>query len=288
VPVADRDRRYGTLRVVCRDGVPLQPWQQPLLEAVAAQLATALNLQARIRESRRLVLHEERGILARELHDSLAQSLSYLKIQAVRLETALNGQGGAPLPSPAAILAEMREGISSAYRQLRELLTTFRLRIGGEGLAAALAETVDEFRLRAELRITVADRLAAGDLSPNEEVHLLQIVREALFNAARHAGAAHVRLQLESAAASGEVHVEVTDDGVGLDTDPGRAPGNDSGSEPDRRAHYGLTIMRERAASLGGSLQIEPGAAGGTVVRLRFLPRSRASAGVRGREPRAR
>ncbi|WP_462322568.1 type IV pili methyl-accepting chemotaxis transducer N-terminal domain-containing protein [Halochromatium sp.] len=263
VPVADQDHRYGTLRVAYRDGAPLESWQQPLLEALAAQLATALNLQGRIRESRRLVLHEERSSLARELHDSLAQSLSYLKIQAVRLEAALNGQGAESAPAPVVILAELREGISSAYRQLRELLTTFRLKIGGEGLSAAVTETVDEFRLRTGLEIAVEDRLVAGDLSPNEEVHLLQIVREALSNAARHARAAHVRLRLLSDAASGEVGVEVSDDGVGLDTNPGR-PG-----------HYGLTIMRERAASLGGTLQIEPGVAAGTVVRLRFPPRSR-------------
>ncbi|MCF8004581.1 MAG: type IV pili methyl-accepting chemotaxis transducer N-terminal domain-containing protein, partial [Chromatiaceae bacterium] len=216
VAVADQDRRYGTLRVVCRDGVPLESWQQPLLEALATQLATALNLQSRIRESRRLVLHEERSILARELHDSLAQSLSYLKIQAMRLDGAIKAPAANGQPSPEAILGELREGINSAYRQLRELLTTFRLKIDGQGLRAALAQTIDEFRARGDLVIRLDDQLPPGLLSPNEEVHVLQIVREALSNATRHARARTLKVRLDVDADSQAVRVEIRDDGCGI------------------------------------------------------------------------
>jgi two-component system nitrate/nitrite sensor histidine kinase NarX len=259
--VADQGQRYGTLRVLPAGDAGLEPWQVPLLESLASQLANALNLQGRLRQGRRLLLHEERSILARELHDSLAQSLSYLKIQAARLDAALNGKARHGAASPEAIVAEMREGISSAYRQLRELLTTFRLRIGGEGLGAALTETVEEFRRRADLDIAVDDRLPDGLLSPNEEVHVLQIVREALSNAVRHARAAHLSLMLEAHRHTGEVVVQVSDDGIGLE------------ATQVRRGHYGLTIMRERAASLGGSLDVGPATPRGTSVRLRFRSR---------------
>jgi two-component system nitrate/nitrite sensor histidine kinase NarX len=282
VAVADQDRRYGTLRVVCRDGLTLESWQQPLLEALAAQLATALNLQGRIRESRRLVLHEERSILARELHDSLAQSLSYLKIQAMRLDAAIKVDGGIKgdgeikadgaaialatngQPSPEAILGELREGINSAYRQLRELLTTFRLKIDGQGLRAALAQTIDEFRDRGDVIITLKDQLPPGLLSPNEEVHVLQIVREALSNATRHARASHLRVRLDVEADSERVQVEICDDGCGLR------------STVPQRGHYGLSIMRERACSLGGELSLDSEAGKGARVLLRFRSRSRA------------
>ncbi|MBK5940968.1 type IV pili methyl-accepting chemotaxis transducer N-terminal domain-containing protein [Halochromatium roseum] len=276
VAVADQDRRYGTLRVVCRDGLTLESWQQPLLEALAAQLATALNLQGRIRESRRLVLHEERSILARELHDSLAQSLSYLKIQAMRLDAAIKGDaaikanGTAKAPaangqsSPEAILGELREGINSAYRQLRQLLTTFRLKIDGQGLRAALAQTIDEFRDRGDLIITLEDQLPPGLLSPNEEVHVLQIVREALSNATRHARARHLKVHLDADADSELVQVEICDDGCGIR------------STAPQRGHYGLSIMRERACSLGGELSLDSEAGKGARVLLRFRSRSRA------------
>ena len=215
-------------------------------------------------EGRRLALHEERGILARELHDSLAQSLSYLKIQAARLEAALGeprAAAGRGLPAPVEILTEMREGIGSAYRQLRELLTTFRLRIDGRGLTNALAETVAEMRQRSETQIELDDRLPAGLLSPNEEVHVMQIIREALSNVARHAEAGHCWIRLDRAA--GEVQVSITDDGKGL-----------GGGAPER-GHYGLTIMRERALSLGGEIQIENAPPHGTRIRLAFHPRER-------------
>ena len=284
-PVADQHRCFGTLRVLPRPGRRLATWQQPLLEAVAGQMATALNLQSRMRESRRLMLHEERSILARELHDSLAQSLSYLKIQAARLDVALRDpsrQAGADDDlsaspgrradhegaSPTEILAELRTGISSAYRQLRELLTTFRLKMDGRGLADALADTAQEFRARSHLDITLDDRLPIGLLSPNEEVHVLQITREALSNVVRHARAQRCLVGLT--AHGDRVEIIITDDGVGLR------------SERRGHGHYGMTIMRERAASLGGWLEIDSPPSGGFRVRVGFSPRG---IGQRGDDP---
>jgi len=286
-PVADQHRCFGTLRVLPRPGRRLAAWQQPLLEAVAGQMATALNLQSRMRESRRLMLHEERSILARELHDSLAQSLSYLKIQAARLDVALrdaSARAGADDDlspparkraeyegaSPAEILAELRFGISSAYRQLRELLTTFRLKMDGRGLANALAETAQEFRDRSHVDIALDDRLPIGLLSPNEEVHVLQITREALSNVVRHARAQRCRVSL--AAHADRVEIIITDDGIGLR------------SERRGHGHYGMTIMRERAASLGGWLEIDSPPSGGLRVRVGFPPRG---IGQGGDEPAA-
>ncbi|NEV63100.1 type IV pili methyl-accepting chemotaxis transducer N-terminal domain-containing protein [Thiorhodococcus minor] len=270
-PVRDQGRSFGTLRVAFRPHKAPETWQQPLLESLAAHLATALNLMSRMHEGRRLALHEERSILARELHDSLAQSLSYLKIQAARLDAALREAGDradsergasadSALPPPAVILSEIREGISSAYRQLRELLTTFRLRIVGQGLANALAETVQEFRERSDVEISFDDQVPSGLLSPNEEVHVMQIIREALSNVVRHAEARRCTIRLETDA--DRIRVSIADDGKGL------------GAKAAGRGHYGMTIMRERALTLGGSLDIES-AGSGASVHLSFRPRGR-------------
>jgi two-component system nitrate/nitrite sensor histidine kinase NarX len=268
------------LRVLAAPGERLESWQRPLLESLASHLATALALQDRMRESRRLVLHEERSILARELHDSLAQSLAYLNIQAARLDAVLRAAdapatgrasaAGSRSPStPAEILAEMRTGIASAYRQLRELLTTFRLKMDEAGLGSAVAETVREFEARGALRIRLRDRLPPALLTANEEVHVLQIIREALSNVLRHARARACHVML--GAADGSVCVVVSDDGVGPEA------GGDI-TRPDRdggaAVHHGTSIMRERARSLGGSLAIGPRMGGGTRVLLRFPARA--------------
>jgi two-component system nitrate/nitrite sensor histidine kinase NarX len=261
-PVRDREERFGVLLVDLPAGQDLAPWQQRLLAALAGHIGTALSLQRRMRESRRLILHEERSILARELHDSLAQSLSYLKIQVTRLAAALDDQ--ADPAKPHEILRELREGISSAYRQLRELLTTFRLKMDDRGLGRALEETVQEMRARSSVDIRLDSRLPPNLLSPNEEIHVLQIVREALSNVIRHADArrADVRLRLDDEG----VEVEVRDDGRGY------VP------PTDQVRHYGLTIMRERTLSLDGELTLLSPPEGGTLVRLRFRHRSAGAA----------
>lgn len=275
-PLRDRHQEFGALWVALGPDCRLEPWQQPLLESLAGQLATALNLEGRMHERHRLALHEERSILARELHDSLAQSLSYLKIQTARLEAVLRapaGRGEASVPTPDEILIEIRDGINRAYRQLRELLTTFRLKIDGQGLTNALAGTVREYGERGGLEIALVDRLGPGLLSPNEEVHVIQIIREALSNVVRHAEANRCEIQLDSI--GGEVVVLITDNGKGLTMPPAGC------------GHYGMTIMRERALILGGGLQIESPivAGGGTRVRLQFRPRGLDLGGMPSREP---
>jgi two-component system nitrate/nitrite sensor histidine kinase NarX len=156
------------------------------------------------------------------------------------------------------VLEELREGLNSAYRQLRELLTTFRLRIEGEGLAAALQTTVTEFSDRGGIPVTLEVHLAGCTLSPNEEIHALQIMREALSNVINHARAhqAEVKVLCNS---DGSVSATVVDDGIGIRQAAGAH-------------HYGMTIMEERAKNLGGHLTIENLPALGTRVTLHFMP----------------
>jgi len=263
-PVGDQDQRFGVLLVDMGDSETLETWQQRLLAAVAGHIGTAIDLQQRMRESRRLALHEERGILARELHDSLAQSLSYLKIQVTRLAAALNDPSDRMTPQ--GVIEELREGINSAYRQLRELLTTFRLKMDDRGLRRALQDTVQEFRARSAVDIILDNQLPSSLLSPNEEIHVLQIVREALSNVVRHAKASQARITLRRVGES--VDVAIIDNGRGLE------------ARPERAYHYGLTIMRERSESLNGELTLTSPPGGGTRVALRFRHRSALAQGT--------
>ncbi|OYX29732.1 MAG: histidine kinase [Hydrogenophilales bacterium 32-62-9] len=266
LPLMDTEQHYGVLQLEMPLGKELAPWQTQLLDALSRHIGIAIGTARRAEQSRRLSLLEERAALARELHDSLAQSLAYMKIQVSRLKPLL------PAPDPAQtqpgaggaageVLDELREGLNSAYRQLRELLTTFRLRIEGEGLAAALETTVAEFSSRGDIPIALEAHLAGCTLSPNEEIHALQIVREALSNVLNHAQAkqAEVKVLCNS---DGSVSATIIDDGIGVQQSAGVH-------------HYGMTIMDERAKHLGGQLSVENLPAAGTRVTLHFMPTAR-------------
>jgi two-component system nitrate/nitrite sensor histidine kinase NarX len=263
LPLRDTEQDYGVLQLEMPPGRELAPWQTQLLDALSRHIGIAIGTARRTEQSRRLSLLEERAALARELHDSLAQSLAYMKIQVSRLKPLLPAAspGQANSGEAGEVLAELREGLNSAYRQLRELLTTFRLRIEGEGLAAALQTTVAEFAARGNIPIALDVHLAGCTLTPNEEIHALQIVREALSNVLNHAQASQAQVNA-SCEGDGSVLATVTDDGIGV-------------HQPAGAHHYGMTIMEERAKHLGGQLTVENLPTSGTRVTLHFTPSSR-------------
>lgn len=266
-PMNRDQRHYGVL--VCRmgQGKALAPWQQRLLQSVADQIAMALSLQAEEDNARRLSLAQERTVIARELHDSLAQALSYLKIQVTRLNRALDKNDRKTLDD---VSRELHEGLSSAYRQLRELLTTFRLKVDGPGLLGALQTSVKQLSEQTDMQIELDYQLESLPLTPNEEIHLLQIVREATQNALHHSQGQKVGIHIERQ--QNRVSVVIEDDGVGLPDNPGKVN------------HYGLAIMRERSTSLGGQLTVANHSGGGARVEFSFAPDCLRRASVFARE----
>jgi two-component system nitrate/nitrite sensor histidine kinase NarX len=254
VPIRDQAQQYGILLVGLPEGMELEDWQRRLLETVASHIAMAINRSRQSSRNRMLSLLEERSVIARELHDSLAQSLSYLKIQVSLLEKTLDTTDNDKVYETT---NKLRDGLNSAYRELRELLTTFRLGISEEGLSRAIEDTVREFNERGNVEITLENRIANCIFSPNEEIHTMQIVREALSNIVQHAKAtkANVSLQCDL---DGEVTVEIEDNGIGMP------------EISQLEHHYGLPIMRERAQGLDGILHIGPSNLGGTAVKLTF------------------
>jgi two-component system, NarL family, nitrate/nitrite sensor histidine kinase NarX len=255
IPLNDGSRDLGLMPLTLDPGRALSPAELQLLTTVGRHIGSSLATVRRNDELRRLALLEERSAIARELHDSLAQALSYLKIQVTRLQAQLDRQ--APDEETQAVVDELRNGLSTAYRQLRELLTTFRLRIEGTSLIAAFEAAIADFEKRSGLTVAYANHLRGFELDANAGIHVLQVVREALANVERHAKAQHVWLELKRDEA-GRINVRIDDDGVGIPDGP--APTH----------HYGLVIMQDRAASLGGSLAITRRPEGGTRVELVF------------------
>lgn len=258
VPLASPSGWLGILILETEANHYFDDTELQLFEVTGQMLALSMGFQAREQESRRVALLEERAVIARELHDSLAQSLSYMKFQLARLQTNFGShliESGADT-----IVNDMREGLDNAYRELRELLTTFRVQMDVRGLDHVLEEAIEEFSQRSSLNITLDNRLQECRLSVNEEFHLLHVVREALSNIVRHSGAKRVTIALVLQS-SGEVMVTIDDDGKGCTFDEAKPH------------HYGLAIMTERAYCLGGTIEVLPRRRGGTRVKLLFRPK---------------
>lgn len=233
-------------------------WQKQLLQGMADIIATAIELdQKRIGENR-LVIVEERAVIARELHDSLAQSLSYLKVQMSLLTRKMQKQ--VPQTQVEDTIDDIKDGLNNAYSQLRELLTTFRLKLDDPSIKNALASTVTEFSAKCQHNIDFNYQLPANYLSANQEIHLLQIVREALSNIHRHADAtlAGVTISLKDI----KVMVKIWDNGKGLP--------ELSIEQASKQGHFGLGIMQERAKSLDTQIHIGNREHKGTVISFEF------------------
>lgn len=255
-PITSQGHNFGDLRAHYEDGHAPQNWERELIGALTNLIGTALSLERQREQDNRLLLLDERTTIARELHDSLAQALSYMKLQVSRLQTLIRrGESPEQLEQ---VSEELREGLNNAYRQLRELLTTFRLQIQEGGLEQALEETAREFAARGSFHVQLHCESLPLSLTATEQIHLLQIAREALSNCARHARASNAWIYLRQV--NNAIELLIEDDGCGI------TPGFDT------HQHHGLTIMQERARSLQGHLHIGRGESGGTCISLGFQP----------------
>jgi len=252
VPLQQDDEQTGALRWQSEQTRP----RQALMQSLGNMLSRAIWIWQTQKQVQQMLLIEERATIARELHDSLAQALSFLRIQFTLLRRALGGSNS----EAQSIIADVDRTLSDAYRQLRELLATFRLTIEQADLVAAMQAMIASLQEQVTAKISFSFQPGLETLDAQQQVHLLQIAREAVLNAIRHADAATISVRYERNAA-GEHLLTVTDDGVGIATT----------EEP--QGHYGLTTMSERAARLAGELTIQAQARG-TQVALRFPPQS--------------
>lgn len=230
--------------------------------ALTNLISTAMFLLQQRQHEHQIILLEERATIARELHDSLAQSLSYLKIQVSILEKKLN-KTHCDSPEIATVtdsISKIKDGLTSAYQQLRDLLVTFRLSLSDDNFDEALHNSADEFAQKGGFKVTVKNQVISLNLNASEQVNIIQIVREALSNICRHAQAQNVNISFVYVPDSNDTLLTISDDGKGLS------------NKFDKTHHHGLMIMQERAKGLGGKLVVTQNEPKGTLVQARFSP----------------
>jgi two-component system nitrate/nitrite sensor histidine kinase NarX len=252
VPVRLHERLVGEINLFYRHTATLSGEDRTLLETMASHLAGAIEgLRAGALE-REAAVAEERSLLARELHDSIAQSLSFLKIQASLLRDDIKKNEPAQVSRT---LAELDAGIRESLADVRELLVHFRTRTNCEDITPALRTTLTKFEHQTGLATHLQVEGEGLPLDADVQVQVLHVVQEALSNVRKHAQARAVWIEVQQ---SPLWRVEVRDDGRGFDV----------GGPMADETHVGLRIMRERAERVGATVEVASVPGSGTCVVL--------------------
>lgn len=251
VPVRLQQRLIGEVDLFFRSALALTAEEVELLDALASHLASALEGLRAAALEREAAVGEERALLARELHDSIAQSLAFLKIQAQLLRTAVQKQQTEKVQST---LDELDAGLKESINDVRDLLVHFRTRTNTGDIEVALQETLQKFQHQTGLPARLQTVGEGLPLQADVQVQVLHVLQEALSNVRKHAGASQVGLDVHKGA---QWRFVVRDDGRGFDT-----------TQRNGEMHVGLGIMRERAERIGATVQVESRLGQGTTVTL--------------------
>jgi two-component system, NarL family, nitrate/nitrite sensor histidine kinase NarX len=252
LPIRLHERSMGELDLFYNAEVAPSQAERSLLEALVAHLSAAMENLRLDGLAKEAAVSQERNLLARELHDSIAQSLAFLKIQVQLMRDAL--AGGDP-QHVQAVLAEIDAGVRESYGDVRELLLHFRTRTNGEDIEPALRSTLRKFEHQSGIVAQLQMQGHGLPLAPDVQIQVLHIVQEALSNVRKHARARQVWLDVQQQPAW---RFEVRDDGIGFDAD-----------DPARtETHVGLRIMAERAERISATLDVIATPGRGTSVLL--------------------
>jgi two-component system nitrate/nitrite sensor histidine kinase NarX len=259
-PLRVGDQTLGALCVVRDDGQNFDEDESRALTLLANSAAIAI-VNARLIEAGRRQAEEaaalaEREHLAAELHDHLAQTLSFLNLKIEQVKHQID-QGEIDLVQ--LDLDRMQSTTSEAFQQVRMALTGLREPLPtAENLAEKISACVDDFRRAVDLptELIITDQSALALPRPMQTQALL-IVREALHNIRRHAHASRVRVQIDRI--NNEACFSVEDNGRGFAPDA-----------IDSQNHLGVSIMRTRAERNGGYLTIDSTPSTGTKITAHF------------------
>jgi signal transduction histidine kinase len=258
VPISVHGRSVGNLYLTNKlDAPEFSDADLLLVEMFSLRAGIAIE-NARLHEQvQRLAVVEERERISRDLHDGIIQAIYGV---ALSLEDVPSLMASEPAEAEARVDRAI-DSLNQAIREIRNFILGLRSELlHGADVVAGLATLAEEFAASGtadvELDLSVDPELTSR-LPMTHRVQLLQMAREALSNAARHARATRIRLALRSEAGSLELSVE--DDGIGFDV----------ADEPPA-GHLGLANLRQRAAALGGTMTLNSSPNEGTRFSLRI------------------
>ena len=229
----------------------LQPRQKALIDTVTTQIALLVENERRRVETEYRTVMQERVRLAREIHDSLAQTLAYLKLTSAQMQTQLT-QGD--LVRLAQNLQNSHDALSEAYLETRQAIDNLRF-APQQDMVSWLGQIIHNFEQTSGLKAVTSVPAVLPQVSPEVQAQLVRIIQETLSNIRKHAQATKVWINVREW--NQELLFDLGDDGVGFSAE----------DVPDLSRH-GLRGMRERAELIGAEFQITSQPGRGTTIHI--------------------
>ncbi len=252
--ISSKNETFGVLLVGNRRSQSFQSRQLTLLQTVCDQAAMIIENASLLAELEYKTMIQERTRLAREIHDGLAQTLGFLKLQTSQMGNYLNRGETERLRQALQICYST---LSDAYQDARLAIDGLRINSSEQGLRGWLEQTVVEFQELTETKVLLEEVDIHIELPPEIHAQLIRIVQEALNNVRKHAQASRVLVSFKQV--NEDLWLEIKDDGVGF-----------SPLDVPELSRYGLRGMRERAELMGADFQVISRPDDGTSVRVRL------------------
>ena len=255
VPVKLHNKVLGEIDLFFRHEMSLTAEELDLVDTLASHLASAVEGMRALALDREAAISGERTMLASELHDSIAQSLAFLKIQSRLLRNSIAHKDESKISNS---MDELDQGLKESIADVRELLLHFRTRTQSDDIETAVQETLQKFQHQSGIPATCQIKGEGLPLAQDVQIHVLHVLQESLSNVRKHAKASSVRIEIIK---GDNWQFDIKDDGVGFNSDAER-----------NQLQVGLKIMQERAQQIGAQVSVRSNTEHGTLVTLR-VPR---------------
>lgn len=237
-----REQTLGILTLYFKNESSKIEHNRALIKILCNQLATTIENERLVLKEKQYAVLEERNIMAQGLHDSIAQSLSFMNMQFQMLNQAWKKNDQEKIEQH---LVFLNTGLQQCYEDIRELLNNFRLKLAQESFHDVLISVIDRFKGQTNLPVTFHYHSTGADLTPQQQLQLIFILQEALSNIRKHAQASEITVHFKNN--QNDTYLLIEDNGIGFDT---------SMSKAHQGHHIGLSIMQERIQQIGGHLTI--------------------------------
>lgn len=222
------------------------------LKIMAAQINILVEALESVGDIEINAIMQERIRLAREIHDGLAQTLAYLKLQMLQMQTMVKTGETDRLKES---LSQSYRVVSEAYLDVRQAIDDLRLKSEGQRFSELMKEILEEFEGTSGIGVNFRKSLDEIELPKEIQSQVIRIIQEALSNIRKHAHASQVNVEWKSC---GErLQIEIGDDGIGFCLE-----------DIPNTSRYGLRGMQERAALIGAELVISSKINAGTIIKL--------------------